>query len=196
MRIGCLFGSFDPPHLGHLAIAEHMLRKQGLDKVWLIVTPMNPFKIDRRLSSEEQRLDMTRLAVAGRDGVSASELEFALPRPSYTVDTLAWMRAHWPEHSFVLIIGSDNLAGLHRWKRPEAILAAHHVLVYPRPGQEAHMVEAVLKDHPNIRIVTDAPVLEISSTGIRKAVQEERPISGSVPIAVETYISEHGLYKS
>lgn len=196
MRIGCLFGTFDPPHRGHIAIAEHMLRNEGLDEVWLIVTPRNPFKLDKRLSPEEQRLAMVRLSVSGRGGLKASDLEFGLPRPSYTVDTLSWMREQWPEHAFVLIIGSDNMAGLHRWKAPQTILANHSILVYPRPGLEDHLQEAEMAQQANVKLVLDAPLLDISSTAIRRNAQQGLPISDSVGPAVAAYIEELGLYRS
>ena len=113
MRIACLFGSFDPPHRGHLAIAEHMLKACDLEQVWLVVTPQNPFKQDRSLSPDQHRLAMVRLAVQGKDALVASGFELDLPRPSYTADSLRFMRHRWPDHEFALIVGSDNLADLH-----------------------------------------------------------------------------------
>ena len=109
MNIGCLFGSFDPPHLGHVSIAKHMLKAAKLDQVWLVVTPQNPFKQDRKLSPEQHRLAMTRIAVLGEAGLVASGFELDLPKPNYTTDTLAFMRQRWPQHTFSLIVGSDNL---------------------------------------------------------------------------------------
>lgn len=196
MRIGCLFGTFDPPHRGHLAIAEHMMHHEGLDEVWLIVTPRNPFKLVKQLSAEQHRLEMVEMAVQGHTGLEVSDVEFGLPRPSFTADTLAWMRGQWPEHAFVLIIGSDNLAGLHRWKDPQSILANHPILVYPRPGLDEHLREAALRNHPGIRLVPDAPMLEISSTWIRQEVRMGRRITDWVGPTVEAYIVEQGLYGS
>ena len=129
MRIGCLFGTFDPPHNGHVALAEHMRTTCGLDEVWLVVTPLNPFKMDRALSPDTNRLAMVRLAVQGKEGLAASGFEIDLPKPNYTADSLRFMRHRWPDHDFALIIGSDNLAKFHTWKDPEDILEHHALLV-------------------------------------------------------------------
>lgn len=194
MTIGCLFGSFDPPHSGHIAIAEHMLRTQGLDQVWLVVTPQNPFKQDRKLSPEQHRLAMARLAVQGHAGLSASGLELDLPRPNYTVDTLAFMRQRWPQHQFSLIIGSDNLASFHTWKDANTILEHHRVLVYPRPGVDEHLAQADLLYHKAITFVPDAPLMDVSSTGIRVRLRNWKPVDGLVAPEVLAYIRQYGLY--
>jgi nicotinate-nucleotide adenylyltransferase len=186
MRIGCFFGTFDPPHNGHLAIATHMLRTAGLDQVWLVVTPLNPFK---------QGLAMVRLAVQGRQGLVASGLELSLPKPSYTADSLRFMRKRWPGHRFSLIIGSDNLAALHRWKDPDDILEHHPVLVYPREGVKEHLAATIYHGHPGIRLVADAPMLPISSTHIREQVRAWQPVDHLLPPAVVSYIREHRLYE-
>lgn len=194
MTIGCLFGSFDPPHLGHVAIAEHMLKAGGLDQVWLVVTPQNPFKQDRKLSPDQHRLAMTRLAVQGKPGLNASGFELDLPKPNYTVDTLAFMRQRWPDVTFELIIGSDNLASLHQWKDADQILAHHRVLVYPRPGLEEHLQNAELAAHPQVTIASYLPFMEVSSTGIRVRIRNWKPLNGLVDPAVEAYIRQYGLY--
>lgn len=194
MTIGCLFGSFDPPHLGHVAIAEHMLKAGGLDQVWLVVTPQNPFKQDRKLSPDQHRLAMTRLAVQGKPGLNASGFELDLPKPNYTVDTLAFMRQRWPDLTFVLIIGSDNLASLHQWKDIDGILAHHRVLVYPRPGLEEHLQNAELAAHPQVTIASYLPFMEVSSTGIRVRIRNWKPLNGLLDPAVEAYIRQNGLY--
>lgn len=194
MTIGCLFGSFDPPHLGHVAIAEHMLKAGGLAQVWLVVTPQNPFKQDRKLSPDQHRLAMTRLAVQGKPGLNASGFELDLPKPNYTVDTLAFMRQRWPDVTFELIIGSDNLASLHQWKDADQILAHHRVLVYPRPGLEEHLQNAELAAHPQVTIASYLPFMEVSSTGIRVRIRNWKPLNGLVDPAVEAYIRQYGLY--
>lgn len=194
MNIGCLFGSFDPPHKGHVAIAAHMLKAAALDEVWLVVTPQNPFKQDRQLSPEQHRLAMTRIAVQGVPGLVASGFELDLPRPNYTSDTLAFMRKRWPQHRFSLIIGSDNLAGLHAWKDPRGILDHHPVLVYPRPGLEEHMALAELAYHPAVTLVRDAPLLDTSSTAIRVRLRNWRPVDDLVAPAVLQYARQNGLY--
>ena len=202
MRIGCLFGTFDPPHKGHLAIADHMLATQGLDQVWLVVTPLNPFKQDRPISPDQHRLAMVRLAVMGHDGIQASGLELELPKPNYTVDSLRFMRQRWPEHRFDLIIGSDNLAVLHKWKNAEEILEHHRVLVYPRTGFHDHLASTIFHGHPAVRAVADAPMLPYSSTDVRADIvgwhdpaRAGQVVEDQVDAAVVSYIRQHGLYK-
>lgn len=195
MRIGCLFGTFDPPHNGHVAIARHMLHTQGLDQVWLVVTPQNPFKQGRQLSPEQERLAMVRLAVEGQQGLLASDLELRLPKPSYTVDSLRAMREQWPDHRFELIMGSDNLAAFHTWKNAEEILEHHGILVYPRAGAQAPVSGAVLSAHPGIRLVADAPMLAYSSTGIREDLRNGRSVQDRLAPAVLDHILERGLYR-
>ena len=194
MKIGCLFGSFDPPHLGHVKLAQHMLEHQALDQVWLVVTPQNPFKQDRRLSPEKHRLAMTHLAVQGKTGLSASGLELDMPRPNFTADTLAFMRQRWPQHQFFLIIGSDNLAALHQWKDASLMLEHTPVLVYPRPGLEEHLAQADLLYHPSVTLVTDAPQDPVSSTGIRVRLRAWKPVEGLLDPKVLAYIRQNGLY--
>ncbi len=196
MRVGCLFGTFDPPHKGHLAIAEHMLKHCGLDQVWLVVTPQNPFKIDRVLSPDQHRLAMVRLAVQGKDGLAASGFELDLPRPNFTADSLTFMRRRWPDHTFSLIIGSDNLAMLHTWKDPDAIMEHHGLLVYPREGVKEHLASTIYHGHPGLRMIADAPMLDVSSTAIRADIKAWRPVEDRVPAAVLTYIRQHRLYTS
>lgn len=196
MRIGLLFGTFDPPHAGHIAIAEHIQRTQELDAVWLVVTPLNPFKQGVAISADQHRLDMVRLATAGRPGLEASEFEMDLPQPNYTADTLRFMRHRWPDESFSLILGSDNLAGFHRWKDPEDILEHHAILVYPRPGHEEHMAVSPFRHHPRIKLVLDAPLMDVSSTRIREDLRARRSMGDYLSQGVQEYIAEHGLYRS
>ncbi len=195
MRIGCLFGTFDPPHNGHLAVAEQMLRTAGLDEVWLVVTPLNPFKQDRTLSPDADRLAMVRLAVQDHEGLVASGLETGLPKPNYTADTLRFMRHRWPDDRFSLIIGSDNLATLHKWKAPDDILEHHPVLVYPREGVKEHLATTIYHGHPGIRIVADAPMLSISATRIRNDLRAWVSVDGLLPASVLSYIRRHRLYE-
>lgn len=196
MRIGCLFGTFDPPHKSHVDLARHMLHACGLDQVWLVVTPQNPFKQDRTLTPDAHRLAMTRLAVMGESGLSASGFELDLPKPNYTADTLRFMRQRWPDHVFDLIIGSDNLATLHRWKDPDKILEHHRVLVYPREGLREHLTATIYQGHPGVKVVNEAPLLPASSTDVRAGIRAWRTVDDSVPPAVLSYIRQHGLYGS
>lgn len=195
MKIGLLFGTFDPPHAAHVAIAEHMLRTQDLGQVWLVVTPLNPFKQDRDISAEQHRLVMAELASRAHPGIESCGFELDLPKPNYTVDTLRFMRQRWPEHRFTLIMGSDNLEGLHRWKDPEEILEHHDVLVYPRPGAEMHFAVSAFKDHPRVRLAADAPIMDVSSTRLREEFASGRYPVGAVDPGVLQYIREHRLYQ-
>ena len=194
MKIGCLFGTFDPPHNGHVAIAQAMRTLAGLDEVWLVVTPLNPFKQGNVISTDSARLHMATLAVDGHPGLRASDAEMGLPQPNYTVDTLAGLRLRYPKDSFSVIMGSDNLASLHNWKGPDIILAHHRILVYPRPGVDLHRQQAVFADHASVQWV-DAPLMDLSSTRIRNRAHEGEDISGSVPSAVHHYIVAEGLYR-
>lgn len=194
MRIGCLFGTFDPPHVGHVAIAGHMLAAAGLDQVWLVVTPQNPFKQDQAISPDAHRLAMVRLAVQEHEGLMASGFEIDLPRPNYTADSLRFMRHRWPDHQFELIIGSDNLGVFHKWKDHEDILEHHKILVYPREGVKDHLANTIYHGHPGIRMIADAPLLPVSSTRIREAIRTWHPVDELLPPAVLRYIREHRLY--
>lgn len=194
MKIGCLFGTFDPPHVGHVAIALHMLRTQGLDRAWLVVTPQNPFKKEQMLSADQHRLAMVRLAVLGRQGLEASGFELDLPKPNYTSDSLRFMRDRWPEHRFDLIIGSDNLAVFHKWKDAEDILEHHRLLVYPRSGFQGHLAASIFRGHPGVRIVADAALLPYSSTEVRADLLGWHDVADRLDPAVLSYVREHGLY--
>ncbi|MFN6116505.1 MAG: nicotinate (nicotinamide) nucleotide adenylyltransferase [Flavobacteriales bacterium] len=194
MHIGCLFGTFDPPHRAHVAIAEHMIKARSLDQVWFVVTPQNPFKQDVIISPDHHRLAMMRLAVLGHEGLVASGFELDLPKPNYTADTLRFMRQRWPDNRFDLIIGSDNLAGFHRWKDPEDILEHHRLLVYPREGLKDHLASTVFHGHPGVHIVADAPLMPISATGIRDDIRAWRPVDDRLSPSVISYIRQHRLY--
>jgi nicotinate-nucleotide adenylyltransferase len=194
MHIGCLFGTFDPPHRAHVAIAEHMIKARSLDQVWFVVTPQNPFKQDVIISPDHHRLAMMRLAVLGHEGLVASGFELDLPKPNYTADTLRFMRQRWPDNRFDLIIGSDNLAGFHRWKDPEDILEHHRLLVYPRDGLKDHLASTVFHGHPGVHIVADAPLMPISATGIRDDIRAWRPVDDRLSPSVISYIRQHRLY--
>ncbi|MDQ3100387.1 MAG: nicotinate (nicotinamide) nucleotide adenylyltransferase [Bacteroidota bacterium] len=194
MVIGCLFGTFDPPHRAHVAIAAHMRDHRSLDQVWLVVTPANPFKADQMISPENHRLAMVRLALIKQEGLQASGIELDLSRPNYTVDSLKFLRMRWPQDEFQLIIGSDNFATLHTWKGTEDILDNHKVLVYPRPGFGTHLMTTPFRDHGSIDIVADAPLMDVSSTEIRRAIRDWRPVRDLIDESVLSYIRQHQLY--
>lgn len=192
MKIGLFFGSFNPVHTGHLIIGNFMADYAGLDAIWFVVSPQNPFKSNDALLEESVRLQLLQLAIQKDPRFSACDLEFNLPRPSYTERTLSELRQRYPEHTFTLIIGGDNLQNFHKWKNYEQILDLHSVFVYARVG----IVEMpLLAHHPNIRLF-EVPLLNISSTYIRETIIAGKSIRYLVPEDVRNEIEEKGYYKS
>jgi nicotinate-nucleotide adenylyltransferase len=191
MKIGLFFGSFNPIHTGHLIIANYMADYSGLDEIWFVVSPQNPFKESDELLDEQARLNLLNLAIAGDNRFKTSAIEFSLPRPSYTENTLKNLRATYPEHSFTLIIGGDNLKSFHKWKNYEQILDQHEVFVYARVGI---IEKPLLANHPKIKML-EVPLLNISSTYIRETLQAGKSIRYMVPDAVRLEIEKHKYYK-
>lgn len=187
--IGLFFGSFNPIHAGHLIIANYMANHTDLDEVWLIVSPHNPLKKKSSLANSFDRLEMANLAVDDAKGLKVSQVEFSLPQPSYTIDTLTHLQEQYPDYVFTLIMGSDNLYSFHKWKNAEVILRDFQIAVYPRPGFVGHE----LSEHVSVTI-TDTPLMELSSTFIRRAVKEGKSIRFFVPDAVLDFIDKKGLY--
>ncbi len=179
-RVGLLFGSFNPVHIGHLILAEHFATRTDLAEAWLVVTPHNPFKAAAGLLPEAQRLRLVQLAVAGNPRLRAEDIEFGLPRPSYTIATLDALRQRHPDTEFVLLMGADNVPGLPRWKEAPRLLTETDIYVYPRPGSPRPELGAL----PRLRVL-DAPLLDISSTYIRQCLQVGHSIRYLVPEAVE-----------
>jgi len=190
-KVGLFFGSFNPIHTGHLIIANYMANYTALEEVWLVVSPHNPLKKKDSLINMYDRLEMVNLALERAENIRSSTVEFSLPQPSYTVDTLIYLREKYPTTDFVLIMGSDNLRSLKKWKNCEIILRDYHILVYPRPE---HPAPAALENHPSITI-TDTPLMEFSSTFIRNAVKDGKNIRYFVPDNVMTFIENKGLYR-
>ena len=188
-KVGLLFGSFNPIHIGHLILANFMATHTDLTEVWLIVSPQSPFKVGQELLGEQQRFDLVQRAVAGNDRLQALDVEFSLPKPSYTIDTLDVLRAQHPEYQFVLLMGGDNLPGLPDWKAAGRIMAELEVYVYPRPGYP--LPDSIL---PMVRVV-QAPLLDISATFLRQCLQNGLSIRYLVPEAVEQQISAEGYYQ-
>lgn len=188
MKIGLYFGSFNPIHVGHLIIAETLYDRSDLDEVWFVVSPQNPLKKKQSLAHEHDRLRMVELAIEDNFNFRASDVEFRMPRPSYTIDTLTYLTEQYPQHQFCLFLGSDNLDQLKKWKNYKQILEHHAVIVYPRPG------EAKVFDHPSIRMI-DAPLLDISATFIRKSIQEGKSVRYLIPEPVADYIRDKKLYR-
>lgn len=188
-KIGLFFGSFNPIHIGHLIIANYMANYTELDEVWFVVSPQNPFKEKKSLGNMYDRLEMVHLAIDGADKLRASDIEFNLPQPSYTIDTLTYLKEKYPNKDFVLIMGEDNLAGFKKWKNADIILRDYKIIVYPRPGYDG----GDLKSHAAVTM-TDTPVMELSSTFIRKAIKENRSIKFFTTDKVADFIDKKGLY--
>jgi nicotinate-nucleotide adenylyltransferase len=188
-KIGLFFGSFNPIHMGHLIIANIMVETTDLDKVWFIVSPQNPFKPSKGLLHEFDRFDMVRAAVHDHYKIEVSDVEFHLPKPSYTIHTLVYLTEKHPDTEFKIIIGEDNLASFTKWKNHEIILNDHGLYVYPRP----HAQLSELKQHPNVKIV-EAPMLDISATFIRNCIRKKQSVRYLVPDAVEEMIRGKGFY--
>lgn len=194
MQIGLFFGSFNPIHVGHLIIANTMAHTTDLEQVWFVVSPQNPFKKTKSLLHEFDRLDMVERAIADNSRLKATDVEFSMPKPSYTIDTLDRLTQKFPQHTFRLIMGEDNLDQFTNWKQHERILTEFGLYVYPRPLRNG-LVAATspLREHPQVRLV-GAPLLDISATFIRDAVRTNRPIRYMVPEAVEEMILRKKFY--
>lgn len=190
-KIGLFFGSFNPVHIGHLIIANHMAHCTDLDEVWLVLSPQNPFKKKESLAKDRERLYMLNLAVEDNPALRVSDVELSLPQPSYTIDTLTHLKEKHPEHHFVLIMGGDNLPTLHKWKNFEQLIAQYAVYVYKRPGYEAED----FAHEADIRFV-EAPLLDISASYIRNCIESGLSIRYMVHDAVYDYIDGSGLYKT
>ncbi len=192
MKTGLFFGSFNPIHIGHLIIANHIVEYTDLDKVWLMVTPHNPFKTKKSLLADHHRLAMVRIAVEDYPKLHASDFEFHLPSPHYTSHTLAHLSEKYPEHRFSLIMGEDNLNHFHKWKNAGYIIDNYLIYVYPRLNRGEPAGEFAF--HPNIRKI-DAPVMEISASAIRKGIKEKKNIRPLLPEKVWKYLDEMNFYK-
>lgn len=192
MKIGLYFGTFNPIHIGHLAIANHMAEYSDLDAIWMVVTPHNPFKKKSTLLDNNHRYEMVNIATEEYPKIKPSNIEFKLPQPNYTVNTLAHLQEKYPQHEFCLIMGEDNLKSLHKWKNYEVILANHDVYVYPRIS--VGTVDHQFKNHSKVHKVA-APIMEISSTFIRKAIKEKKNIRPLLPENVWNYIDVMNFYK-
>ncbi len=189
MKIGLFFGSFNPVHTGHLIIANTMACHADLEQVWFVVSPQNPFKKTKSLLHEFDRLDMVRMAIDDNPSFRVTDIEFNLPRPSYTIDTLTYLQEKNAKHSFRLIIGGDNLEQFKNWKNYDKILEYYGLYVYPRPGAPLHE----LSSHPHVQVV-EAPLMDISATYIRECIKQGKSIKYLVPERVEEYILRKKFY--
>jgi len=191
-NVGLYFGTFNPIHIGHLIIANHMVENSDLDEIWMVVTPHNPFKKKSSLLNNHHRLDMVYFATETYEKIIPSDIEFHLPQPNYTVFTLATLTEKHPTYKFNLIMGEDNLKSLHKWKNYETILEHHHVYVYPRVSEG--IIDTQFNNHPKIHRV-NAPIIEISSTMIRNGIKENKNMRPLLSDKVWTYIDEMNFYK-
>lgn len=189
-KVGLYFGSFNPIHIGHLAIANFMLEFTALEEIWFIVSPQNPLKKRDNLLADHHRLMMVSLAVEEFPRFRASNIEFSLPQPSYTINTLVVLNEKYPEKEFSLIMGTDNLESINKWRSYETILKDYKIYTYPRPGYSG---ESFSEYSSVIRV--DAPLMEISSSFIRKALAEKKNIRFFLPEKVYNYIEEMNFYR-
>jgi nicotinate-nucleotide adenylyltransferase len=191
LKIGLYFGSYNPIHIGHLAIANYLVEYTDIDQLWFVISPQNPFKKKGNLLDDYQRLEMAHRAVEGDGRLRASNIEFSLPKPSYTIDTLVWLKDQHPNYQFVILMGSDNLESFHKWKNYESIVENYGVIVYPRPGFD----QSKIQPHKNITIAENAPLMEISSSFIREAIHNGKDVRHFMPPRAWEYLEEMNFYK-
>ncbi|MFK7756303.1 MAG: nicotinate (nicotinamide) nucleotide adenylyltransferase [Flavobacteriales bacterium] len=199
-RIGLFFGSFNPIHVGHLILCNHLAEHSDLNEIWLVVSPHNPFKEKSSLLSDMHRLTLVRLATEDNSKLKASNIEFDLPKPSYTVQTLAYLKEKHPEHQFSLIMGEDNLRGLHKWKNVSEIIQNHVIYVYPRirtvqeEGKELSDKPHESLQGADFRFI-DGPILALSASLIRKNINEGKSVKYLLTPEVEKYVDEMHFYR-
>lgn len=202
MKIGLYFGTYNPIHVGHLIIANHMVDYTDLDQVWLVVSPQNPLKKKASLLKDYHRLAIVRIAVEGNNKLKASDIEFDLPKPSYTSTTLAFIKEKYPNNTFSLIMGEDNLRTFHKWKNYEEIINNHHIYIYPRALTEQERLEqleetnlsTIFDSHPNITLC-NAPVMKVSSSFIRQAIKDKKDVQYLLSEPVFKYVTEMHFYE-
>jgi nicotinate-nucleotide adenylyltransferase len=190
MKIGLYFGSFNPIHIGHMAIANYMVEYTDIDQVWFVVSPHNPLKNKSSLLNNYDRLELVRRAIDDDERFKHCDIEFSLPQPSYTVDTLTYLKEKYPNQDFELIMGSDNLKSIHKWKNSDFLLENYSLLVYPRPNIDVKQWIG----HPRIRL-TDSPSFDISASFIRKGIKDGKNLSHFVPEKAWKYMEASGFYK-
>lgn len=192
MKVGLYFGTFNPIHIGHLIIANHLAENSDLDQVWFVVTPQSPFKVKASMLDNHHRLEMVYRATEDYDKLEPSDIEFRMTQPNYTINTLVYLQEKHPNHEFALIMGEDNLKSLHKWKNYELILENHHIFVYPRISEGR--IETQFNHHPKINYV-EAPIIELSSTFVRSAVKKGQDVRPLLPPHVWEYIDEMNFYR-
>ncbi|MBD98398.1 MAG: nicotinic acid mononucleotide adenylyltransferase [Verrucomicrobia bacterium] len=190
-KIGLFFGTYNPVHVGHMVIANYMVEFTDLEQIWMIVTPQNPFKQKESMLKDYDRLHLVKLAIGEDLNLRASDIEFSLPQPNYTIDTLTYLREKFPEKEFALIMGADNLNHFHKWKNHSVIIENHELYVYPRMESNNG---GDLRQHYKVNYV-EAPVMKVSSSFIRKAIAEGKKVQHFMPKAVAVYVEEMNLFK-
>jgi len=196
-KIGLFFGSFNPIHIGHLILANYILENSDMDELWFVVSPQNPFKDKKSLLADHNRLDMVQLAVKNYPKMRASNVEFSLPKPSYTIDTLTYLKEKYPNYSFALIMGEDNLDSLPKWKNAEKLMSDYQIIVYPRTfegGTSTSLSVSKIKNQENINII-NAPIIELSATETRKMIKEGKNVRPMLPPEVFEYLDGSSFYK-
>lgn len=193
MKIGLFFGTFNPIHMGHLILANHIQQYSGLDQVWFVVTPRSPFKKNDTLADDNNRYYMVERAIENYPNLQASKIEFEMPQPNYTTHTLAVLREKYPKNEFCLIMGEDNLTNLHKWKNADFLVKNYDIFVYPRIHQDVATPQVPMD---RISRIENAPVVEISATAIRKGIKEGKNVRCLLPPEVFEYIDGSSLYKS
>ncbi len=190
LTVGLFFGSFNPVHIGHMAIANYMAEYTGMDQLWFVVSPRNPFKIDEKLLHAYDRIELLSLAIGGDNRFRICDTELTMPKPSYTFDTLTRLETIYPDHQFCIIMGSDNLKSLHQWKNSAEIIGKYTILVYPRPGYPDK------PEYPEGKIIwVEAPVMDISSTFIRNSVKAGKNMKFFLPGKVWDTIDQMNYYR-
>lgn len=191
-KIGLYFGSFNPIHIGHLILANYLVEHSELDEVWFVVTPQNPFKDKKSLLDNAARLEMVSLSLGEYDRLKPCDIEFHLSQPNYTIDTLIHLEEKYPQYSFFLIMGEDNLKSFPKWKNYEVILDRYSIYVYPRLGEGN--VPKALQAHPHI-VYVKTPIIELSATAIREDISKGKDVRPMLPPLVWSYIDKWGFYK-
>ncbi len=195
-KIGLFFGSFNPIHIGHLVIASHIAESELVDEVWFVVSPQNPFKEKKSLLEDYHRLALVNEAIENEERLKSCDIEFNMPKPSYTADTLAFLMDKHPKYKFSLIMGEDNIKSFHKWKNHEVILNNHSVVVYPRIGvDDSNSANPEILSHKNVSVLNDIPVMKISASYIRKRIKEGKPVTYLLTDKVAKYIDEMNFYK-
>ncbi|MEN9446044.1 MAG: hypothetical protein RL728_556 [Bacteroidota bacterium] len=203
MKVGLFFGTFNPIHVGHLIIANHLATHTDLDQVWLVVTPQNPLKVKQTMLADHHRLMLTQIAVEENDFLRVSDIEFKLPKPNYTIDTLAYLKEKHPSYTFCLIVGEDNLRTFHKWKNHEQISAQYPLYIYPRvltaqeitANEPIISTEKLMEQFPNAHFCLDAPLMKISSTYIRESIQQQKDVRYLLTPEVYKYVDEMNFYR-